>query len=128
MRVSSHSCPGARSRGLLLCQTRSPSVSPPLRCACSYLGYEDLVAVPSGGPEGGDGSNKPDMFEGQEEVRPPEPSLDLLPCLTRRRRVQERKAWWPRLRDYMGKDIMSLMSVPVFIMARLRRCLLVALC
>ena len=31
---------------------------------------------------------------------------------------QERKAWWPRLRDYMGKDIMSLMSVPVFIMAR----------
>jgi len=59
-------------------------------------------------------------------------------CLTARRRrdsslsgsllephaldaTQERKAWLPRLRDYMGKDIMSLMSVPVFIMARPQR-------
>lgn len=34
------------------------------------------------------------------------------------RAAQERKAWWPRLKDYMGKDIMSLMSVPVFIMVK----------
>ena len=40
-----------------------------------------------------------------------------------RRAAQERKAWWPRLRDYMGKDIMSLMSVPVFIMVKPRRAL-----
>lgn len=42
--------------------------------------------------------------------------LDRPVTFTFRRRPQERKAWWPRLRDYMGKDIMSLMSVPVFIM------------
>ena len=45
----------------------------------------------------------------------------LPPRLSRRRlcrAAQERKAWWPRLRDYMGKDIMSLMSVPVFIMVK----------
>ena len=42
---------------------------------------------------------------------------------TLRRVAQERKAWWPRLRDYMGKDIMSLMSVPVFIMVKPRRAL-----
>jgi hypothetical protein len=83
----------------------------------SYLGYEDLVAVQAG-PEGGDVSAR-DMFEGQEEVSAGGVRAPRSPTpLTRAPAPQERKAWWPRLRDYMGKDIMSLMSVPVFIMAR----------
>ena len=75
------------------------------------------------GPEGAADDGKRDMFEGQEEARRslrarlgrPWPRLTgTRPC----RAAQERKAWWPRLKDYMGKDIMSLMSVPVFIMVK----------
>ena len=71
------------------------------------------------GPEGAELDSKRDMFEGQEEVRLTGAfPRDLATRLTPAPHPQERKAWWPRLRDYMGKDIMSLMSVPVFIMAR----------
>ena len=42
-----------------------------LTCAArSYLGYEDLEVVQAG-PEGAADDGKPDMFEGQEEVRSP---------------------------------------------------------
>lgn len=59
----------------------------------SMLGYEDLQVVEAE-PEGTVDNSK-NWATGHEE---------------------ERKAWWPRLKEYIGKDIMSLMSVPVFIM------------
>lgn len=67
---------------------------------------------------GSKASDAPDMFLGQEEARGRRWATGARLPPRRLTPGQERRAWWPRLRDYMGKDIMSLMSVPVFIMAR----------